>query len=300
MRPIRLLLWLWLGVLGLCAGQVLAQAPVRSYDSITESGVLKVMLYQGFAPYSFQQDGQPRGVDYEVAKALAKGLGLTLEVIWAQPGEKLDDDLRDYIWRGHYLRPHELADVMMRVPYDREFSYKSNEFGELINEHVVMFGPYQRERWQVAFDQRRLASVPSVAVFQHNPIGVEVDSVPSFYLSSIFDGMLSGKLHHYATTEAAFAGMNNAEVDAVMALRGEIDWQLKQAANPAFAKAENAYPDMGKQVWDIGMAVHESNRQLAYALEEKLEELILAGEVRKLYAQYGLQYELPELYQDAQ
>jgi ABC-type amino acid transport substrate-binding protein len=297
MRPIRLLLWLWLG---LCAGQVMAQAPVRSYDSITESGVLKVMLYQGFAPYSFQQDGQPSGVDYEVAKALAKGLGLTLEVIWAQPGEKLDDDLRDYIWRGHYLRPHELADVMMRVPYDREFSYKSNEFGELINEHVVMFGPYQRERWQVAFDQRRLASVPSVAVFQHNPIGVEVDSVPSFYLSSIFDGMLSGKLHHYATTEAAFAGMNSAEVDAVMALRGEIDWQLKQAANPSFAKAENAYPDMGKQVWDIGMAVHESNRQLAYALEEKLEELILAGEVRTLYAQYGLQYELPELYQDVQ
>lgn len=30
MRPIRLLLWLWLGVLGLCAGQVMAQAPVRS------------------------------------------------------------------------------------------------------------------------------------------------------------------------------------------------------------------------------------------------------------------------------
>ena len=45
---------------------------------------------------------------------------------------------------------------MMRVPYDREFSYKSNEFGELINEHVVMFGPYQRERWQLAFDRRRL------------------------------------------------------------------------------------------------------------------------------------------------
>ena len=177
MRPIRLLLWFWLG---LCAGQVLAQAPVRSYDSIVESGVLKVALYQDFAPYSFQQDGKSRGVDYEVAEALAAGLGLRLEVIWAPPGEKLDDDLRDYIWRGHYLRPHELADVMMRVPYDREFSYKSNEFGELINEHVVMFGPYQRERWQVAYDQRRLDAVPSIAVFQRHPIGVEVDSVPSF------------------------------------------------------------------------------------------------------------------------
>jgi polar amino acid transport system substrate-binding protein len=300
MRPIILLLSALLSALGLLATPALAQTTVRSYDSIIESGVLKVALYKDFAPYSFQQDGQPRGVDYELAQALAKGLGLKLAVIWAPPGEKLDDDLRDYIWRGHYLRPQELADVMLRVPYDREFSYKSNEFGELINELVVMFGPYQRERWQVAYDQRRLQSVPSVAVFQRHPIGVEVDSVPSFYLSSVFDGMLSGKLHHFATIKAAFAGMHSGEVDAVMAMRGEVDWQLKQAANQDFARAENAYPKMGKQVWDIGMAVHESNRQLAYALEEKLEELILAGEVRKLYERYGLHYELPGLYQEAQ
>ncbi|MFP6847987.1 MAG: transporter substrate-binding domain-containing protein [Pseudomonas sp.] len=276
------------------------QAQVRSYDSIVESGVLKVALYEDFPPYSFQQDGQPRGVDYDIAQALAAGLGLTLEVIWAPPGEKLDDDLRDYIWRGHYLRPKQLADVMLRVPYDREFSYKSNEFGELVNELVVMFGPYQRERWQVAYDQRRLEAVPSVAVFQRHPIGVEVESVPSFYLSSVFDGMLSKMTHHYRNPQEAFAAMKHGEVDAVMALRGEVDWQLKQAGDSHLALAENAYPKMGKQVWDIGMAVHESNRQLAYALEEKLEELILAGEIKRIYAQYGLRYELPELYQEAE
>ncbi|HZX19270.1 MAG TPA: transporter substrate-binding domain-containing protein [Pseudomonas sp.] len=276
------------------------QAQVRSYDSIVESGVLKVALYQDFAPYSFQQDGQPRGVDYDVAAALAEGLGLTLEVIWAPPGEKLDDDLRDYIWRGHYLRPHELADVMLRVPYDREFSYKSNEFGELVNELVVMFGPYQRERWQVAFDRRRLDAVPSVAVFQRHPIGVEVESVPSFYLSSVKDGMLSQQTHHYGNVPQAFAAMKTGEVDAVMALRGEVDWQLKLAADSQLALAENAYPDMGKQVWDIGMAVHESNRQLAYALEEKLEELILAGALKRIYGHYGLRYELPGLYQEVE
>ncbi|MBU0806881.1 MAG: transporter substrate-binding domain-containing protein [Gammaproteobacteria bacterium] len=275
-------------------------AQVRSYDSIVESGVLKVALYEDFPPYSFQQDGQPRGVDYDIAQALAAGLGLTLEVIWAPPGEKLDDDLRDYIWRGHYLRPKQLADVMLRVPYDREFSYKSNEFGELVNELVVMFGPYQRERWQVAFDQRRLKAVPSVAVFQRHPIGVEVESVPSFYLSSVFDGMLSKMTHHYRNPQEAFAAMKAGEVDAVMALRGEVDWQRKLAADSQLALAENAYPNMGKQVWDIGMAVHESNRQLAYALEEKLEELILAGELKRIYGQYGLRYELPGLYQEVE
>jgi len=300
MRLTVLLLSALLSTLALVAAPAQAQAPVRSYDSIIESGVLKVALYEDFPPYSFQQDGQPRGVDYEVARALASGLGLKLELIWAPAGEKLDDDLRDYIWRGHYLRPDVLADVMLRVPYDREFSYMSNEFGELVNELVVMFGPYQRERWQVAFDRRRLEAVPSVAVFQQHPIGVEVDSVPSFYLSSVFDGMLSGKTHHFSNPQVAFAGMKKGEVDAVMAMRGEIDWQVKQAADSNLALAENAYPNMGRQVWDIGMAVHTSNRQLAYALEEKLEELILAGDIKQLYGRYGLHYELPGLYQEVE
>lgn len=300
MRRMLLLVAALFANLAWLAAPAQAQAPVRSFDSIVESGVLKVALYEDFAPYSFQQNGQPRGVDYEVAAALAGSLGLKLEVIWAPPGEKLDDDLRDYIWRGHYLRPDVLADVMLRVPYDRDFAYMSNEFGELANDLVVMFGPYQRERWQVAYDRRRLEAVPSVAVFQHHPIGVEVDSVPSFYLSSVFDGMLSAKTHHFSNPRAAFAGMKNAEVDAVMAMRGEIEWQLKQAADSNLALAENAYPKMGKQVWDIGMAVHESNRQLAYALEEKLEELILAGELKRLYGRYGLRYELPGMYQDVE
>ncbi|WP_439861984.1 substrate-binding periplasmic protein [Pseudomonas sp. MBLB4136] len=300
MRPSVLLLRALLAALWLAALPVHAQAPVREYDSIVESGVLRVAVYQDFAPYSFQQDGQARGVDVELARALADGLGLELALIWAPPGEKLDDDLRDYIWRGHYLRPHELADVMLRVPYDRDFAYMSNEFGELANDLVVMFGPYQRERWLVAHDRRRLKQVPSVAVFQQHPIGVEVDSVPSFYLSSVFDGLLSRQLHHYPNVRATFAGMKQGEVDAVMALRGEVDWQLHLAADPELARAQNAYPKMGKQVWDIGMAVHQSNRQLAYALEEKLEELILEGKLKELYARYGLQYELPGLYQDAE
>lgn len=231
-----------------------------------------------------------------LARKLAEGLDLKLEVLWVTPDETLDDDLRNFIWKGHYLRPGVLADVMLRVPYDREFAYKRNELGEVINELVVMFAPYQRERWQTAYDDRRIDEVPSVAVFQYHPIGVEVDSVPSFYLSSVFEGRLAKHTHHYPSIREAFAALQQGEVDATMAMRAEIEWLLDQADDEHLKLAENAYPNMGKQVWDLGMAVHESNRQLAYALEEVLEPLILDGELEKLYASYGLSYELPGLY----
>ena len=113
---------------------VLAQADVvrvRAFDDIIESGVLKVAMYENFPPYSYQQDGQPRGVDFELAQKLAEGLGLKLEVLWVTPDETLDDDLRNFIWKGHYLRRDVLADVMLRVPYDREFSLRRNDVGEL-------------------------------------------------------------------------------------------------------------------------------------------------------------------------
>ncbi|NRF47694.1 transporter substrate-binding domain-containing protein [Pseudomonas stutzeri] len=298
MAGARLFLALWLT---LCCA--LAQADVvrvRAFDDIIESGVLKVAMYENFPPYSYQQDGQPRGVDFELAQKLAEGLGLKLEVLWVTPDETLDDDLRNFIWKGHYLRRDVLADVMLRVPYDRDFSYKRNELGELINELVVMFGPYQRERWQTAYDDRRIEDVPSVAVFQYHPIGVEVDSVPSFYLSSVFEGRLAKNLHHYPSVQQAFAALKEGEVDATMAMRGEIEWLMAQAGDSHLKLAENAYPNMGKQVWDLGMAVHESNRQLAYALEEVLEPLILEGGMEKLYAKHGLHYELPGLYQDVE
>ena len=155
------------------------QAQIRSYDTMIESGVLKVAVYEDFAPYSFKDHDQPRGVDVDLAAALAKALGVRMELLWAPPGEKLDDDLRDSIWRGSALRNQQLADVMMRVPYDRDYSLKRDDQGELANGHVVMFGPYQTECWQVAYDRRRMDAVPSVAVFQEHPIGVEVDSIPS-------------------------------------------------------------------------------------------------------------------------
>ncbi|MCQ4261699.1 amino acid ABC transporter substrate-binding protein [Stutzerimonas stutzeri] len=298
MNAVRLVLALWLT---LCCA--LAQADVvkvRAFDDIIESGVLKVAMYENFPPYSYQQDGEPRGVDVELARKLAEGLGLKLQLLWVSPDETLDDDLRNFIWKGHYLRPDVLADVMLRVPYDREFAYKRNELGEVINELVVMFGPYQRERWQTAYDDRRVDEVPSVAIFQYHPIGVEVDSVPSFYLSSVFEGRLAKNTHHYPSVQQAFAALRQGEVDATMAMRGEIEWLLHQASDDHLKLAENAYPNMGKQVWDLGMAVHESNRQLAYALEEVLEPLILEGQLEKLYASYGLSYELPGLYQDVE
>ncbi len=73
---------------------------MRSYDQMIAAGELKVAALPGLAPYGFEDQANPEGVDVELAQALAEALGVRLQLMWAPPGEKLDDDLRDYIWRS--------------------------------------------------------------------------------------------------------------------------------------------------------------------------------------------------------
>lgn len=281
-------------------------AQARYYDDVIASGVIYIGAYKDFPPYSFMQNGKPAGVDIEVGRRIAAAFDLQMKVHWITPDENLEDDLRNNVWKGHYLDKDDenplamkhLADVMMRVPYDREYAFKRGDLDLLINDQVVLFGPYQRERWQVAFDSKKLERVGTVAVFQYHPIGVEIDSLPDFYLTSAFGGRMRNNTHHYPTIHDAFFAMQDGKVDAVMGMRAEVDWRLSQAENEQYQLAENGFPSMGKQQWDIGMAVKQSYRQLGHAVEEVVDGLIRSGEIEKIYARYGVRYELPGLYQD--
>ncbi|MBV0931867.1 transporter substrate-binding domain-containing protein [Marinobacterium weihaiense] len=291
-------------VMGLLACE---QAFARLYDDVMASGYIRMGIYQDFPPYSFMQDGQPAGVDVEIAKRVAAAFDLELQLHWIIPDENLEDDLRNNVWKGHYLDKDEdnplamkkLADVMLRVPYDKAYAYKQDSLGYLINEHVVMKAPYQQERWQVAYDSERLDAVRTVAVFQYEPIGVEVDSVPAFYFTSALQGRMRKMTRHYTHPREAFAAMQDGEVAAVMAMQSEIDWLLAQAGSDQYRLAENGFPTMGKQTWDIGIAIRQTDRQLGYAVEEVLDRMIRSGEMEQLFADYGLRYTQPEFYQVA-
>nr|WP_067290302.1 transporter substrate-binding domain-containing protein [Marinobacterium profundum] len=289
-----------------CVCLLALPAQAREYDDVIASGYIRIGLYQNFPPYSYLDKGTPAGVDVEIGKRIAQRLGVRFEPHWIVPDENLEDDLRNNVWKGHYLDKNDdqplalkrLADVMMRVPYDREYSYMRDSTGVVVNEQVVMFGPYQSERWQLAYDSEKIARVSTMAVFQYHSIGVELDSLPSFYLTSGFQGRMREHTRHFASLPLAFAAMQRSEVDAVMGMRAEIDQQLGLAGSERYRLGENGFPGMGKQSWDLGMAIKHSNRQLGYAVEEVVDGLIRSDEMAGIYSAFGLQYELPAFYRD--
>ncbi len=270
--------------------------PDRTLDIVQDSGYLNVGMYQNFPPYSFEVDGEVSGVDADLGRRIAEELGVEFRPYWIIPDETLGDDLRNHIWKGHYLAKTRIADVMMRVPYDSTFKYMRDSTGEMINEQVVFFGPYQQERWLIAFDQSRLDSVETVAVFQYHPIGVELDTLPATYLTSAFGGRLRNQVKHYTNIGEAFDAMGEGEVSAVMGMRAEIEHQLHAQADAGFAKAGNGFPGMTKQVWDVGLAVRHTHRALSYAIEAIVDGMVRSGEMAELYARHGLSYSVPGYY----
>ncbi|MFV8569986.1 substrate-binding periplasmic protein [Marinobacter sp. SBS5] len=268
----------------------------RTYDIILESGYLKVGVYRDFPPYSYEEEGEPRGIDVELGKLIAREMGVEFRVHWIIPDEELGDDLRNNVWKGHYLDKQRLADVMMRVPYDKQYAYMQDSTGEYINEQVVLFGPYQQETWQIAYDPETLDVVDTVAVFQYHAIGVEIDTLPDFYLSSALGGRMRNKVRHYPNVRAAFEAMRQGEVRAVMGMRAEIDHELAKPENEGFVAAQNGFPGLVKQVWDVGMAIKHTHRQLGYAIEAIVNRLVTEGALNELFGGMDLAYSVPGYY----
>ena len=284
-------LFLWLSCCSLFCSTTFA----RSYDDIIESNEITVAVYSDFIPFSYRENGQAKGIDIEVAKHIAKQLGVTLRFRWITADENVEDDLRNNLWKGHFLK-RSVADLMLRVPYDKEYSELRDDIGERVHEQVHMFAPYHTESWKIVFNTKKIDDVSTMAVFQYHDIGVEVDSIPQFYLLSVFNGRMRNKTKQFPSLALAISAMSEQKIDAVMGLRSQVSHYQHQLNSPTYQLATNAFPMLGKQQWDIGMAVKSDYRQLGYAIADIVEAMINQGQMKKIFKQYSAVYQIPNLY----
>jgi polar amino acid transport system substrate-binding protein len=278
-----------------CCWFLCATAFSRSYDDILESDEIVIAVYSDFEPFSYVVDGKEKGIDVDLAHTIARKLGVKLRLRWMTADESVEDDLRNNIWKGHFLK-RTVADLMLRVPYDRDYSLLRDDIGELVHQHVHMFAPFHTESWKVIFNSKKIDSVETIAVFQYHDIGVEVDSIPQFYLTSAFQGRMRDRAKQYPSISEAITAMTESKVDAVMGLTSQISHYQGELSKTNYPLAENAFPMMGQQQWDIGMAVKTDYRELGYAVGDIVEKMIKTGEMETLFAKYNVIYKTPDLY----
>jgi ABC-type amino acid transport substrate-binding protein len=282
-----------------CCWFLCATAFSRSYDDIIENDEIVIAVYSDFQPFSYKENGEEKGIDIDLAHAIAEKLGVKLRLRWMTADENVDDDLRNNLWKGHFLN-RTVADLMLRVPYDRDYSLLRDDIGELVHQHVHMFGPFHTESWKVIFNSKKIDSVETIAVFQYHDIGVEVDSIPQFYLASAFQGRMRDRAKQYPSISEAIQGMTDNNVDAVMGLTSQISHYQANLSKVNYPLAQNAFPMIGRQQWDIGMAVKADYRQLGYAVGDIVESMVNSGEMEAIFTKYNVTYKIPNLYKTAE
>ena len=260
------------GALGLLAGIGLparAQTETKALDAIRQRGRLTVAVYNDMPPFNVKG----KGIDVSLAEALAQQLGLPLSLLPFNADESMNDDLRNMVWRGHYLG-FGPADVLLHVPVDRPLMEA--------NPKVQIFGAYYRERNMIARNLELVPKMASLQDFAGRRIAVPGQSLAGWLLLGADDGAYREQLTTKLAdgTEAARA-WQRGEVAGAAGLASELESVLR--GDPRFAIEQLPVPRM-RDGWLIGCAVKRESGDLAAALQAAIDELMRNGRVAEIFA----------------
>lgn len=265
----------------------LAQEPVPDQlDQARERGALEVAVYRDFPPYSYQDQGQYTGVDVDLAKAIARQIGLSLKLRPIVAGDDADDDLRNNIWKGHYLGGG-VADLMLHVGMDPQYVQRQDK--------ADLIAPYFHEAVSIAYRPGRYQNMTTPLSLAGTRVGVELGSMADLYLSGAYGGRLRTSAERLPTAMAAVKAFTDDEVDAVMAPHGELQGLLKIIGGPAIETRTTEFQGLYRTAWDVGMAIKAGNPKLKAAVLDALRALQGSGEMQAIFARYGIDYVAPEM-----
>lgn len=239
-------------------------------ERVRQRGSLSVGLYNEMPPFHVAG----KGIDVELGQALAKALGVNFNPLPFNAGEDMKDDLRNMVWRGHYLG-FGPADVLLHVPVDRPLMANSPQ--------VEIFGPYWRERIMMARDRQKVPHVlESLKDFAGQRIAVPGQSLAGWLLIGADQGAYREQLltRWKDGTEAARA-LKSGEVAGAAGTASELEHVL--AGDGRFAIEPLPVPRM-REGWAVGMAVKREATDLARALQTAVNQLVESGAVREMFA----------------
>jgi ABC-type amino acid transport substrate-binding protein len=274
-------------LLGLAA---VARAGDEVADSLAEvraKGVIEIAVYAQFPPYSYGASAaDAEGIDVELARAIAHSLGLQLKLRMISAGESVDDDLRNHIWKGHYLGGG-VADLMLHVGYDPRFADGQK--------NAVLFAPYFHEMVVVAYRPGRIPHLESPIALAEHKIAVAGDTISDHIMSGGYGGALRTTAIREPSLEEAVKALGTGEADGVMGPQGELQGLLAKQRLTGLKFYPQPPVGQMRTAWDVAMAVRAGRGTgFSDAISAALSGLKADGSLAGIFAAHGVNYVDPE------
>lgn len=280
-RALALLLPLLLG-----SSLAQAQTELSGLAKIQASGTLKVAVYKDNAPFSDGPAQAMKGLDVDIATALARQMKLKLALLPFDAGENMNDDLRNMVWRGHYLG-YGPADVMLHVPVDK---YLMKE-----NRQALIFAPYMRQVQVLLHDTRVLPQVSGPDDLKGVKLAAERGTGSAGVLMGHHSGELVSQVNLYNSGVEAAQAVLDGKATAAYVMRSQAENALSQrkADAPHWAMSPLPLQGLPANGWPLGLAIKADSKELGQALEKSLQALRDSGELLAIFKNYGMTLTAP-------
>ena len=239
-----------------------AWAQAQEADALTRiraRGSLIVAVYNVMPP--FHVDGA--GIDVRIAEQLAQELGVKLQLMPFNAGENMEDDLRNMVWKGHYLG-FGPADVLLHVPVDKPLMDSQKQ--------VLIFAPYYRETVALAHHVGRVPQLEGMADLKKLKVAVAGQTLAGWLLIGADGGAYREQLLTRMDDGTAAARMLLSEEVAVAAGNAsELHSVLK--GNRQYRVIPMPVPRTPRAGWAVGMAVKRNATDLARALQTAVNNM---------------------------
>lgn len=273
-------------LLGMGAGLAHAQTDLKDLARIRATGVLKVAVYKDNAPFSDGPTNDMQGLDIALAEALARQLELKLALLPFDAGERMNDDLRNMVWRGHYLG-YGPADIMLHVPVDKALM--------LENRQTLIFAPYMRQVQVLLHDTRKLPQVNGPDDLKGQTLAAERGTGMASVLMGQNNGALREQVALYNSGVEAAKAVINGQASAAYVLRSQAESAVALTSPKPAHLAFTGMPLEGIPAngWPLGLAIKADSKDLGQAIEVAFQNLRSSGELLAMFRQRGMTLTAP-------
>jgi polar amino acid transport system substrate-binding protein len=238
-----------------------APAAARPLAAIEARGVIRACAHPNALPFSSRQD-KPAGFQIDIARALARELGVALEVAWVvMPTQYRSAD----------------CDIVMDAIGDQEVHAERR---------IRLSKPYHRSGVALAVKAGD-GQVRSFADVGSRTIGVMVGSMAQMLLelggvrTSVFgfedemmEALAQGAIEGAAVSPATIGYFNKTHPGQAVTL-------------------VHAYEQEPKLAWDVAVGMRGSDDPLKRRVDAAIEKLVGDGTIRDIYNRYGIEHRVP-------
>ena len=233
----------------------------RTLAEVKAKGAISMCANPDALPFASEK-ANPPGFQIEIARAIAAGLGVNLELQWILPRN-----------RANLVN----CDILM----------DSIDDAAIYEGRLLLSRPYQRTGVALGVGPQATVINGFDGLAKGQKVGVMVNSFAQVVL-----GKRGVSESPYAFEQEMLDDLAKGELYGAAASPATIAYYMRQHPE-AGIRLVHAYDGEPQLAWNVSVGMRKSDRALVDAVNQVLEKLLAEGTITQIYGHYGVEHRAP-------